>query len=170
LRDVALLVLCAIYYIGILRADLTMWRGRTPTILLALPILLASLRKPPWFVVVVSLLAIAADAADITVEHPLLSLAAGSLVVLVVISYVAFLVAYRRQSAIERDHWRESMIRTVQDLRQPLTVIVGYTQLLRARPDLPDVVTCSLAKIEDATHELKRLIHELLSLEDAPSA
>jgi signal transduction histidine kinase len=138
--------------------------------LLALPMLLASLRKPPWFVMTVAVIAIAVDTIDLVNEHPLLSLAASTLLALVVLGYVATEMAFKRELAMERDHRRQAMIRTVQDLRQPLTVIVGYTQLLRTWQDLPETVKCSLSRIEDATTELKRLIHELLSLEDAPWA
>lgn len=170
LGDVALLALSVIYYIVILTADMTIWPGRTPTILLALPMLLAAARKPPWFVMVVAALAIVIDAVDVMKEHPLFSLWASTLLALALISYLATMMAFNRERRIERDHRREAMIRTVQDLRQPLTVIIGYTQLLRARSDLPEVVQRPLARIAKATEELKRLIHELLCEEAARSA
>jgi signal transduction histidine kinase len=170
LRDVALLALSAIYCVIVLVADLTIWPGRTPTILLALPILVAALKKPPWFVMAVAVIAVVVDAIDIVRENPLFSLMATTLVALVLISFLATTLAFKRQQAIVRDHRRETVIRTVQDLRQPLTVIVGYTQLLRRRSALPEVVERSLARIASATEELKRLIQELLREENAPSA
>ena len=47
LRDAALFVLIGIYWAGILVSDFTVWPGRSPTILLALPLIAVALTKPP---------------------------------------------------------------------------------------------------------------------------
>jgi signal transduction histidine kinase len=163
LYDVALIGLSAVYCLAVLYADTTYWPGCTPTILLALPmIVLASLRKAPGFVVIVSALAIGVDAIDVADEHPDLSLWVSSLIMLVGISYLAIMMALQCQKADERSRRHAAKIRTFQDLRQPLTVIVGYTQMLRALSDPPDIVERSLARIDVAAREMKRLIDNLL--------
>ncbi|SRR5579883_2140461 len=163
MRDAALLALIGLYSVGVLLADLTIWPGRAPTILLALPILVAALCKSPQFVIGAALVAIGIDALDIFKEHLPLALCGVTFFALVGISFVATLIALRRQQEVERSQQQEAMIRMVEGLRQPLTVIMGYTQILRARPDLPDGVALPLKKIDTAARHLGQQIDRVLA-------
>lgn len=163
LCDVALLALIALYCVVVLLVDLTVWPGRTPTILLALPIIVAALSKPPPFVMGTALVAVVVDALDIAQEHPPLPFWGVTLLALIGIGIVATLIALRRQEAIERSQRHEALIRAVDGLRQPLTVVVGYAQMLRAHPDQPDSFVVPLEKIELAAQDLKRQLDLLLT-------
>lgn len=170
LRDAALFVLVVLYCVGVLLADLTVWPGHTSTILLALPILAAALWKPPPFVMGAALVAIVVDALDIAEEHPPFLLWSATLLALVGTSFLATLIALRRQEAIERSQRHEAVIRTVDGLRQPLTVIVGYTQMLRDQPSLPDSIALPLERIDAAAKHLKHQLDRLLADHTSSSA
>ena len=163
LRDIALLFLIGLYCIGVLLADLSLWPGRTPTILLALPVLVAALKKSPQFVISAALIATLVDALDIAKEHPPLNSSGVSLVALVAVCFLATFMALQRQQAVERDRQRKAIIHAVEQLRQPLTVILGYTQMLCARPDLPATVMVYLGKINTSAKRVKEQIDQLIA-------
>ena len=170
LSDAALLALIVLYCVGVLLADLSIWPGHTPTILLALPIIIAALSKSAPFVMGTALVAIVVDALDITQEHPPLPVWGVTLLALIGMGCVATLIALRRQKAIERSQRHEALIRAVDGLRQPLTVILGYAQMLRAQPVQPDSYVVPLEKIELAAQDIKRQLDNLLNGQTNSSA
>lgn len=163
LRDIALLFLIGLYCIGVLLADLSLWPGRTPTILLALPVLVAALKKSPQFVISAAIIATIANVLDTVLEHPPLTPAGVSFLALVAICFLATFISLQRQQAAERERQRQAIIHAVEQLRQPLTVITGYVQMLCTRPDLPTAVMVYLGKIETSAKRLKHQVDQLLS-------
>lgn len=169
LGPVLLFALLAMYCLGVLGADLTLWPGRRPTILLAVPILLAALWQPPLFVLGISAVALTVDAIDLVSEPPdlkrgiLLGMALMANMTLVGISFVGLVLSTGRQKAFERQQRQEALIRTVESLRQPLTVILGYSQFLDRQRDVPVSVKAALARIVTAAANLKQQIDRLLN-------
>ncbi|HEX5416335.1 MAG TPA: histidine kinase dimerization/phospho-acceptor domain-containing protein, partial [Chloroflexota bacterium] len=161
-RDAALMALIGLYLTGILFSHLTIWPERSPTILLALPLVAVSLTKPPQFVIGTALLAMTIHGVDIYIAHPPLTSWGISFAALVGIGFLTTLVAVRREQAAEKTRRQEERIRAVEQLRQPLTVVVGYTQILRARPDLPLSAVVPLERIDTAAKRLQQQVDGLL--------
>lgn len=85
-------------------------------------------------------------------------------------AYVAVLrdLTERRQAEREREQLRQDWTTVVaHDLRQPLTVITGYANLLRnhlGEGDGADPANRAVEHISSAAHNLKRMIEDLLDL------
>lgn len=158
----ALFALIGLYYVGVLLASLTLWPGTIPTILFAVPVITVSLRKAPQFVIGTALVSILVAAIDLFIEHPSLNLWALSFLTLVGIGFLATLNSVQRQQAVVRSQRQEERIRAVEQLRQPLTVIAGYAQILCSRPGLPTNVVVPLERINTAAKRLQQQIDSLL--------
>lgn len=155
-RNVVLITATALYSYAVVRVAEIAWPGRTPAILLALPIMAAALRKPPQFVIAVAAVVIVVDVLDIVAEHPPLTLGVVTLLALVAVGFLGTWISLERHKAIAQRRRHEAMILAVESLRQPLTIIVGYAHLLRSRGELSEASKRSLVRICDAASELNR--------------
>jgi signal transduction histidine kinase len=173
LVDLAFILVTAIYLGAALIAEVTIWDDRPPMIILAVPVIVSAIWKLPSEVTIVAALSVLVAAADIMIDNPpdaiILSATLVSLLTLVGIDFGAILLSQERYAAAERRRRSAEAIRYVQDLRQPLTVITGYAQALRARPDLPACLQKPVDRIIVASIELNRLIGEALERELGPS-
>lgn len=169
LHDGALLALAALYCIAVVRVADILWPGRTPVVLLAVPIVAASIWKPPGFVMSVAVVAIVVNGIHVAVENPPLTLLLARLIALAAIGFLGTSISLRRQKAIAQQRRHYAMIRAVASLRQPLTVIVGYTHLLRNRPDVPNGIQEPLSRICDAANDVEQQLADLLGQSTATS-
>jgi signal transduction histidine kinase len=169
LANALTLALIAAYGAAVIVADLTFWPNRTATILLAVPILVVATWKSPEFVILASAMMVGCDVIDIALEHPPLPMWLVTLVALVCIGFLAIFLALKRAEALERNRRQAEQIRTVETLRQPITVILGYAQLLLGQPNLPTSIGPPLQRIETATRRLARQIDDLLAERLPPS-
>jgi signal transduction histidine kinase len=156
-------VVGAIIYFGIaFVAEITIWNDRPPTIILAVPVIVSAIWKSPREVIILAAMSVLVAAADVMIDTPPADATLVSFLALVAITFGAAFLSLERYALIERRRRTAEAIRHVQDLRQPLTVIIGYAQALRSRSDLPACIQKSLDRIIDAGTKLNRLIAEAL--------
>ena len=123
--------------------NFAIWPQHHLGILYAIPLAAAALVLPPIWVFVTALLFIALDLIGVVLEQPPVDTAMACFVAILMVSYVAWRLARQRvelhlrtvEAEASRHQLREFMGMVVHDLRSPLTVTGGYSQLLRRRLD-----------------------------------
>ncbi len=82
---------------------------------------------------------------------------------LLIVSFVAILLALERDRAREEARHRQQLINDVERLRQPLTVILGYSQLIlpNRHPSTASSGRAS-ATISRCAQEMRQILREIL--------
>lgn len=163
LRPFVISILIGVYLVGILLVDLTVWSGHNVPIFYAIPVLVVSLRSSPRTVLGTAFLTMTFAIGSIFLERPSLLIWPFSLSALLVVCFVSFFIALRRHEELERIRQEQAMIRAVEHLRQPLTIVLAYAQLLQREDDLPEKAVYRAQQIEHASHSLAQGITTLLS-------
>jgi signal transduction histidine kinase len=114
--------------------DRVVWPDRVNYALYAVPMFLASLRWQPEAVLAWAVGCLLLAVCDSSLDHDTTMHGAIGLVVLLVVAFLALTHAFRHREALLKVRRQQEAIDTVQRLRQPLAVILGYAQLLAARP------------------------------------
>jgi signal transduction histidine kinase len=139
--------------------------------LYAIPILLTTRRFCPRMVAGVGLLAVLLNLLNVFLDHIPLAGWLFGLIALLLISYLAVLLAIQRQEvaqlareAEEARHQLQQFLGLVShDLAQPLTTIQGYAQLLSRQTEVlqPKHQQRAQTAIEAAVRQMQRLIGDL---------
>jgi signal transduction histidine kinase len=145
--------------------------GYVVSSLYAIPILLAIPCSPSRFVAGVGLLALLLNLLNIALDQPPLEGWLFGLLALLLISYLAVLLAQQHQQAAqlareakEAHHQLQQFLGMVShDLAQPLTTIQGYAQLLSQQTEVlqPKHQQRAQTAIEAAVRQMQRLIGDL---------
>ena len=139
--------------------------------LYAIPILLTTRRYCPRMVAGVGLLAVLLNLLNVFLDHIPLAGWLFGLIALLLISYLAVLLAIQRQAAVRHTREAEEARHQLQqflgmvshDLAQPLTTIQGYAQLLSQQTEVlqPKHQQRAQTAIEAAVRQMQRLIGDL---------
>jgi hypothetical protein len=113
--------------------DRLIWPDRVNYELYAVPMLLTALRWQPEAVLVCAVGSVLLALYDFLLDHDTTAHGALGLGVLLVVAFLALTYALRREEAQREIREKQAAIDTVQRLRQPVAVILGYAQLLTAR-------------------------------------
>jgi signal transduction histidine kinase len=132
-------------------------------VLYAFPMLLASVRWPPeavlaWNVGCLLLAIYAFSLAHDTTPHGAIGLAA-----LLAVALMALTHAFHHREALLEIRQQQAAIDTVQRLRQPLAVILGYAQLLASRPPSAPMLARGLDAVRRAAVDLSALLDAILA-------
>jgi signal transduction histidine kinase len=137
-------------------------------ILYAVPLMIACFTESPLIVGLMSVVVLSLDLISVwQAQYPLevWSLTFGSLVVVGILcfwsaSQRAFI--RRNVEAAARAKWNDLLLSEVaHDLRTPLTVILGYAQVLEHNPNLPAPLCRSAAAIEKSALQMRDTIDDL---------
>jgi signal transduction histidine kinase len=176
-RSIVTIGLVIVSLTAITLFDLVIYPGHNVTALYTIPVLICALRASPRVLIVVAFLSIVIDALDaVVLQSPLERWLIPALVLTVVDGFAA-LIAWQRQRLAqetralamanarlqdlerEREAWTSII---AHDLRQPVTVIVGYADLLvkQTTKQAPRLLP-PVEHIRASAHRLNRLIADL---------
>jgi signal transduction histidine kinase len=151
--------------------NFAVWPQHHLGILYAIPLAGAALVLPPLGVCVAALLFLALDLVGAVIEKPPIDMATACFAAILMVSYVAWRLAQQRvelrlrtvEAEASRHQLREFMGMVVHDLRSPLTVTGGYSQLLRRRLDghTSEAVRSAVDGIDGSVHRMRRLVGDL---------
>jgi signal transduction histidine kinase len=140
--------------------DRRVWPQQVNYELYAVPMVLAALRWPPGAVLVWAIGCLLLAIYDFFLDHDTTSHAAVGFGVLLVVALLALTHAFRHQESQRRICQQQAVIDLVQRLRQPVAVILGYSQLLASRP-------LSATRHEHAHDAVNRAALDLRAMLDA---
>ncbi len=157
------LIVAWAYLLLVLAADLVVWPGSNISILYALPILIAAVYESPLYVNVVGTLTLVLAIVSLIIGETPKIIWPATLLGLAGVIYLSNILAYHSQESREYRKKRDSILNAAQELRQLMTVILGYTQVLYARPELERPTRDRiLIRIEDAAHRANQEVADLL--------
>jgi signal transduction histidine kinase len=146
-------------------ADRVVWPSRIVLALYAVPMLLASvlvtLRQLVALIVGCLLVAIV----DVYLTGLATSSGAAGIAALLIVAVVALNSAICREKLRNRVQRQQSVLLTVERLRQPLTVIVGYVQILQRTPIDSAAATRAIESIRRASRCMKEMLDDILARE-----
>jgi signal transduction histidine kinase len=96
-------------------------------------------------------------------DHDTTAHGAIGLGVLLVVALLALTYALRREEVQREIREKQAAMDTVQRLRQPLAVILGYAQLLAARPPSETMLARGLDAVGRAALDLRALLDAVLA-------
>jgi len=179
-RNISTLGVVAVLFIAIVFLDLYVLPGHLlVSSLYAIPILVAAHRLPPRIVAVVSALSVFLYAVAVWLKSPPITIWPYGLVAIVIVGYLGVLASRESEEASRRaaeasqqakeaeearQHLQEFTGMVAHDLRGPLTVLLGYIQILsRGRAAVsPEVTDNAVRAAESQAHQMDRLIGDLL--------
>jgi signal transduction histidine kinase len=143
-------------------ADRFIWPDRTVFTLYAIPIIVASLRLPLGAVLTAITGTIVIAIADLYLSKQASAGDALGLTALLVVGLLATMHTLHRHELQQKIRRQEAVITTVSELRQPLAVILGYTQLLERRSSCEVTVSHALKAIRRAALDLRSMLDEVM--------
>jgi signal transduction histidine kinase len=143
-------------------ADRLFWPDRVNVGLYVIPSLLASKRLSPGGVLVVAAVCLLVAIYGLYLTKEATPYGAVSLAALVAVGFLATSHALHRQKLLRKLQRQQAVIDMVQRLRQPITVIVGYSQLLQTRPRSETTLSAALDAIRRAALHLRDLLDDIL--------
>jgi signal transduction histidine kinase len=144
-------------------ADRVIWPDRTVFALYAVPIIFASLRCPLWAVLAALIGSVVIAIYDLFLSKHTTADDALGLIALLVVGLLATLHTLHRQELHSRIQRHEAVINTVAELRQPLAVILGYTQLIETRPNCAVPLSQALSAIRRAALDLRGMLDDVIA-------
>jgi signal transduction histidine kinase len=131
--------------------------------LYAAPMLLASVRWSPEAVLTWAVGCLLLAIFDFSLGRDTTMHGAAGLAALLVVALLATTSAFHRQEAQRKIRQQQAVIDAVQRLRQPLAVILGYTQLLAARPPSAPMLARGLDAVCRAAVDLRAMLDAILA-------
>jgi signal transduction histidine kinase len=167
-----LLALSVVSLVAVVVLDLHFWPDHNLAILYTVPVLLSSFIESAALVVAMSALVLLLDLLDGLVSKPPLGVWPLTFVALLVVCYLALEVAgqralIRRQvEEATRARWQKFvfellLVDVCQELRPPLTVILGAVQVLQRNPHLPGPLHGPVTAIEKSALDMRAAIDDL---------
>jgi signal transduction histidine kinase len=90
---------------------------------------------------------------------------------ILIVSFVATVLALQRERMLEEARHRQQVIENVERLRQPLTVILGYAQLLQTKFPAPTPATeHAPVAITQAARRMRQILSDSLANVERPGA
>jgi signal transduction histidine kinase len=143
-------------------ADRVIWPDRTVFALYAIPVVIASQRWPLWAVLSALVGSIVLAIYDLFLSKHTTADDTLGLIALLVVGLMATLHTLHRQELQQKIRRQEEIITTVAELRQPLAVILGYTQLIVTRPNCEVSLSQALNAIRRAAVHLCEMLDEIM--------
>lgn len=163
LRSLGISALIGVYLVGVLLVDFAVWSGHNLPVLYAIPVLLVSLRWQPRYVLAIAAVTMALAIASIVLERPSLLIWPFTLSALLVVCFISVLISLRRHEELDRIRHEQEMIRAAENLRQPLTVVLGNAQLLERDQNLSETTIHRVRRIKQAAQRMAEGITALLN-------
>ena len=143
-------------------ADRLLWPDRVAIELYAIPVLLAVKDWPPQTVMGVTIGSLAVATYDLYRAGHVTLYAEVGLAALLVLGLLATLYTVRREEYRRRIEQQQRVISSVERLRQPLTVILGYSQVLEARLPSEAILAKAAANVHRAGLDLRCMLDEIM--------
>lgn len=144
-------------------ADRIFWPDRVAIVLYAIPVLIASLRWYPSAVLTVTLGTLSVALFDLYLKTHITSEDVVSLAALVGVGVVGTLHALHRQEISRRAQRQQAVIATVERMRQPLTVILGYASFLDAGAPSQATLSRGLGAVRKAATDLREILDDVMA-------
>jgi signal transduction histidine kinase len=146
--------------------DRTLWPDRVAITLYMVPVLLASLRWFPSAVLAATIGTLAVAILDLYLEQHVTLEDAASLLALTAVGIMGMLHAMHRERLCRKAQRQREVISTVERMRQPLTVILGYTSYLGAKFASDDALNRRLVAIQNAANCLRDILDDIMGKAD----
>jgi signal transduction histidine kinase len=141
--------------------DLIFLPGFTVAIFYAIPVLYAGRSQPPRLTGLLCAVALVLTVVDAAEDRPPPPYWPLSTVGLLLVAFLAIDMSIRRQGEADRERDLNRRVHLAEQMRQPLTVIIGYTQRLQRKAE--DEELSGLHSIETAAHRVDELIRQMLA-------
>ncbi len=135
--------------------------GHNLAVLYVLPILLASRFQPPRTTILICCVALVLDVIGSLIQAPPSSVWPLTLVGLVIIAGLAVDGSIRRQLESTRDRELHRRIALAEQIRQPLTIVLGRAQYLMSHAREEQLA--SLGAIEDSARRIETIVRRMLA-------
>jgi signal transduction histidine kinase len=153
--------------------DYGVWPARNLATLFVAPLAVAALFAGPRPILGLSLLTVAADLLDVRLSAAPWPVWPATFLALLILCYASVQLAMNRETAARRAHEVEAARAQLQqflgmvahDLRGPLTVIQGRTQIVQSHLQTNPAIASEmphLAAVERSARNMRRLIEDLL--------
>jgi signal transduction histidine kinase len=142
-------------------SDLLFIPGYNVPVLFVIPVLFVGLSDEPLVSISVAIVAVGLDLLSLILEPALPPTWPLTFVALCVVASFSTIASFRRQEREQREQRYRHSLDLAQDIRQPLTVIIGHCQILLRQEKMGGIAD-SLRAIERAGRRIEDLVEHVV--------
>jgi signal transduction histidine kinase len=159
---VAHTVVACLVLLTLLIIDLTLLPGHNVPILFAVPVVYVGLSYGPRPTVIVATVAMGLDLLSVLLDPAVTATWPLTFVALSIVAYFTTVESYRRQQREQREQRFQRAIDLAQEIRQPLTVIIGQCQLMVLRHETTEQDAEKIRVIEHAGRRIDEIVRTVI--------